>query len=905
MKQLAMTNPFHLDIEPKNAATSLALGVLPSGRVHFLSGPKNFEDAFRPGTGHGLLALGLMARAPSLSPGAAYWRDFARYFLATLCAVPNVEEQWKSLLFSPSENELPAWAASAPPMVGGEFIDRRALERAWTEIWDALRETVPTSSTLSAFLHSHNPAWTVVGRVCFHLAENRKDPDRPFAFLATYTHTLNEEGRPRHRPLGQALQEYVGLKNKPRLLALLTPVQAGSAKSAFLREMLEKGDVFRTLSWQAAQAYRFLKDIPLYESAGIVVRVPDWWKTRPRPTVDVRVGTNRDAAIGADGLLDFSVNVSLGGEPLTEQEINGLLAGTDGLTLLRGQWVEMDREKLREVLAHWKKVEKAVGDGLTFTQGMRLLAGMGDGKTSFEPAETAWTRVEAGPGFAILLNRLRHPDGQWKDREWVEGELRASLRPYQETGVQWLWGVNQLRVGACLADDMGLGKTVQVLALLLRLRKETRRSPHLLVAPASLLGNWKAEIERFAPSIKFWVAHPSHASPADLKSPPDKLINESEFVMTTYGAVHRFAWITERDWDMVVLDEAQAIKNAGTKQTRAVKTLKARHRLALTGTPIENSLGDLWSLFDFLSPGLLGDLKTFERFVRPTDDQEHLKRWGAVRTLVRPFILRRLKTDRSVIADLPEKTEITTECFLSRRQAALYQKTVQEFEETLKNVDGIKRRGVILATLLRLKQICNHPSQGLRDDDYDPSESGKFARLKDLAETIAARQDKVLVFSQFREITAPLAAYLKDIFGREGLVMHGEIPVKKRMEMVNAFQREDGPPFFVLSLKVGGTGLNLTAAAHVIHFDRWWNPAVENQATDRAFRIGQKKNVLVHKFICRGTLEEKIDKMLLSKRKMSDEILADGGDALLTELSNDEIVRVVSLDLSKAAGEET
>ena len=889
----------------EDAAANLTLGVLPSGRVHFLFGPQEFAEAFGRGAGHGLLALGLLARAPVLSPGAAYWRDFARHFLATLCAVPNLEEQWKSIEFSPSEQEIPAWLTAVPPMVGGEFIDRTALERAWAELWTALRETVPRASTLSSFLHNHNPAWTLVGRVCFHLAENRKDLDRPFAFLATYTHTLSEEGQPRHRPLGQALQEYVGAKNKPRLLALLTPVQEGSAKSAFLRALVEKGDVFRTLSWPAHEAYQFLKDIPLYESVGIVVRVPNWWKARPRPTVDVRVGGNRDAAIGADGLLDFSVGVSLGGEPLTAEEMKNLLAGTDGLTLLRGQWVEMDREKLKEVLAHWKKVEKAVGDGLTFTQGMRLLAGMGQGGTSDDPLDSGWARVEAGPGFADLLNRLRRPDGQWNDRGLVGTELKAALRPYQETGVQWLWGVNQLRLGACLADDMGLGKTVQVLALLLRLRKETKRGPHLLVAPASLLGNWKAEIERFAPTLKMWMAHPSAVSAADLKAPPVDALNSADLVMTTYGAVHRFPWIAEREWDLVVLDEAQAIKNPGTKQARSVKSLKARHRLALTGTPIENSLGDLWSLFDFLSPGLLGELKTFERFVRPTEDQEHLKRWGAVRTLVRPFILRRLKTDRSVIADLPEKTEVATECFLSRRQAALYQKAVEEFERTLANVDGMKRRGVILAALMRLKQICNHPSQWLGDGNYTAADSGKFARLKELAESIAARQDKVLVFSQFREITAPLAAFLKGIFGKEGLVLHGEVPIKKRMGMVDAFQQEEGPPFFVLSLKVGGTGLNLTAASHVIHFDRWWNPAVENQATDRAFRIGQKKNVLVHKFICRGTLEEKIDKMLQSKRKMSDEILADGGDTLLTELSNEEILRVVSLDLSKAAEEES
>jgi superfamily II DNA or RNA helicase len=893
----------NISLMSERDSSALSLGVLPSGRVHLLSGAGALEKAFARGGGHGLLALGLLSRPPDLTPGAAYWRDFTRHFISALRAVPNLEEQWLTLDFVPIAQELHPWLSAVPPMPGSEFIDRAALERVWGDLWIALRSSVPAASSVADFLHAHNPAWTLVGRVCFHLAENRKDPDRPFAFLATYTHALSEEGRPRHRPLGQALHEYAGAHNKPRLLALLTPVQEAAAKSELLRTLVDAGDVFHPLSWKADQAFRFLKDIPLFESAGVVVRVPDWWKARPRPTVDVRVGGVRGTAIGADGLLDFSVQVSLGGDPLSEEEIQGLLAGTDGLTLLRGQWVEMDREKLKEALAHWKTVEKSMGEGMSFTDGMRLLAGMRGNAVSLDLLPQGWTRIEAGPAFAGLLNTLRHPDGQWKDRGAVGHELKASLRPYQETGVKWLWGVNRLGLGACLADDMGLGKTVQVLALLLRLRKETRRAPHLLVAPASLLGNWKAEIDRFAPSLKIWVAHPSSATAHEMKDPSSQVLDSVDLVMTTYGAVHRFSWIAARSWDLVVLDEAQAIKNPGTKQARSVKALHSRHRLALTGTPIENSLGDLWSLFDFLSPGLLGDLKTFEKFVRPAEGDAHIERWGAVRNVVRPFILRRLKTDRSVISDLPEKTEVPTNCFLSRRQAALYQKTVDEFERTLKDVDGMKRRGVILATLMRLKQICNHPSQWLGDGAYDAADSGKFARLKELAESIAARQEKALIFSQFREIAAPLATLLKGVFGKEGLVMHGEIPIKKRMAMVESFQQEDGPPFFVLSLKVGGTGLNLTAASHVIHFDRWWNPAVENQATDRAFRIGQKKNILVHTFICRGTLEEKIDHMLKSKRKMSDEILLEGGDTLLTELSNEQLLRVVSLDLSQAVEE--
>jgi non-specific serine/threonine protein kinase len=376
----------------------------------------------------------------------------------------------------------------------------------------------------------------------------------------------------------------------------------------------------------------------------------------------------------------------------------------------------------------------------------------------------------------------------------------------------------------------------------------------------------------------------------------------TDLVLTSYGTLLRIPWLRSSAWNLVVLDEAQAIKNPAAKQTRAVKALAARARIALTGTPIENRLGDLWSLFDFLQPGLLGSEKEFTRYARrlaagPAGSH------GPLRELVRPYILRRLKTDKTVIADLPEKTEVKAFCALGRRQAALYQESVKELAARIANTEGIQRRGLVLAFLMRLKQICNHPSQWLGDDAWDEQDSGKFARLGELAEVIAAKQEKVLVFTQFRAVTAPLAAFLGRAFGRSGLVLHGEIAVKKRAELVKRFQEDETVPFFVLSLKAGGTGLNLTAAAHVVHFDRWWNPAVENQATDRAFRIGQTKNVLVHKFVCKGTVEEKIDAMIESKKQLAWDLLEGGAEMDLTALSDTELLRLVALDLG-AAGTE-
>ncbi len=376
-----------------------------------------------------------------------------------------------------------------------------------------------------------------------------------------------------------------------------------------------------------------------------------------------------------------------------------------------------------------------------------------------------------------------------------------------------------------------------------------------------------------------------------------------DLVITSYGSLLRLPALEGMQWRVAVLDEAQAIKkaqaikNPGAKQTRQVKKLNAHSRIALTGTPVENRLSDLWSIFDFTHPGLLGTEKVFASFAKRLANAEH---FGPLRALVRPYILRRLKTDKRVIADLPDKTELKAWCHLSPVQAALYQRAVKDLAAALEDAEGIGRKGVVLSFLMRFKQICNHPSQWLGDGAWSAQDSGKFARLRELAEVIAAKQEKVLVFTQFRETTEPLAAFLGAVFGREGLLLHGGTPVAKRRELVKRFQEDELTPFFVLSLKAGGAGLNLTAASHVIHFDRWWNPAVENQATDRAFRIGQQRNVLVHKFICRGTIEDRIDQLIESKQQLVKDVLEGGAELLLTEMSNRELLDLVKLDIHSA-----
>jgi non-specific serine/threonine protein kinase len=538
---------------------------------------------------------------------------------------------------------------------------------------------------------------------------------------------------------------------------------------------------------------------------------------------------------------------------------------------------------------------------------MRLLAGAPAGLSGAEDVDDvvrSWSEVSAGGWLKDLLSELRRPEGLAGAE--LNREFRGVLRPYQQVGHRWLRLLTGLGLGACLADDMGLGKTVQVLSLLLAIKTAqtgpaTEGKPSLLVLPASLLANWKAEIGRFAPSLTTCFVHPSE--PDDFTAAAAMKDGAAgtgvDLVVTSYAMLLRQNWLLDVDWRLVILDEAQAIKNPSARQTRAVKQLRAEARIALTGTPVENRLGDLWSLFDFLCPGLLGSAAAFKKFIKALEGREH-DRYAPLRNLVGPYVLRRLKTDKSIIADLPEKTEMKAWCGLSKQQAVLYGRLVDQLGRDLDELDGIQRRGAVLACLMRLKQICNHPSQLLGDGGYHPDHSGKFARLSAIGEEIASRQEKVLVFTQFREMTEPIAAFLAGVFRRDGLVLHGGTPVKKRRALIDSFQRPDGPPFFVLSLKAGGTGLNLTEASHVVHFDRWWNPAVENQATDRAFRIGQHRPVMVHKFICRGTVEEKIDALIEEKVSMADDILQAGAEALLTEMSSEELLKTVALDLAQA-----
>ncbi|MEC5213536.1 superfamily II DNA or RNA helicase [Polaromonas sp. CG_9.5] len=894
-------------MDSSNTPAHLAPQLTPRG--HLLAAPQNdaapladdlrqtLVPSFALGSGHGLLQLGSTQVGRVLPPAWAWWRDVAVRYVTALCATP---EGGDIAVATPSADEFTRLIADTPPMTGAEYLTPEVLAVLWQAIDAALRQELTAARVpLQEFLKARHPAWNLVGRVHFNLAENRKDPDAPFAFLATYTARLSVHGKAQHQPLSQALAEFSGGRSRAQLLSLLLPVQRAAEHCDWLREMVEAGDIYHPLRWTAAEAYRFLTDMPKLEAAGIIVRAPGVWRSgRPaRPVVKASIGTRVPSLLGKDALLDFSMEVSLDGESLSEAELDALLEGGDGLQLIRGRWVEVNKKALERMLERFKAIEQAAAEnGLPFAEAMRLVAGASMEETG-DGLDADWSQLVAGPWLAETLQGLRQPEGLARINPGAE--LKASLRPYQQAGVQWLYLLTRLGLGACLADDMGLGKTIQVLALLLVLKRESAASqrPSLLVAPASLLANWAAEAERFTPGLRLLIAHPSAMATADFKALNAAQLEGVDLVITSYGALLRQPVLQDFDWRLAVIDEAQAIKNPGAKQTRQVKKIKAQSRIALTGTPVENRLSDLWSIFDFTHPGLLGTDKVFAKFTKRLAAAEH---FGPLRALVQPYILRRLKTDKRVISDLPDKTELKAWCLLSPVQAALYQQSVQDLADALQDTEGIGRKGVVLSFLMRFKQICNHPSQWLGDAAWNPQDSGKFARLRELVEVIAARQEKVLVFTQFRETTEPLAAFLGSIFGREGLVLHGGTPVAKRRELVRRFQEDEQTPLFVLSLKAGGAGLNLTAASHVIHFDRWWNPAVENQATDRAFRIGQQRNVLVHKFVCQGTVEDRIDQLIESKQQLVKDVLEGGAELLLTEMSDRELLDLVRLDIHAA-----
>ena len=632
-------------------------------------------------------------------------------------------------------------------------------------------------------------------------------------------------------------------------------------------------------------AHQFLTEkAVLLKQSGFTVMLPGWWtRSGTKEGLSLRATVKSPKLKASSGLslgaiVDFDWEVALGGVKLSLPELKALAKLKSPLVQLRGQWVEVSVEEIQAAVDSWKKKELSkttVGDLI------KMAVGAKDSPLGFE-----FEGVTARGWVGDLLQQLEgsSPLEQLSPADTFNG----TLRPYQTRGFSWLAFLAKWGMGACLADDMGLGKTVQTLALIQRNRCSNEKRPVLLVCPTTVVNNWQKEAAKFTPELPVLVHHGIGRNKEDAFK---KEVMIHAIVVMSYGLLYRdLKFLQEVDWAGLVLDEAQNIKNPETKQAKAARSLKADYRIALTGTPVENNIGDLWSIMEFLNPNFLGTQAEFKRtFFVPIQAEHSQVATERLKRITGPFVLRRLKTDKSIISDLPEKLEMKVMCPLTKEQASLYTAVVKETEEALKSSQGIQRKGLVLATLSKLKQVCNHPAQFLKDNSSIPGRSGKLSRLTEMIEEIIEVAEKALVFSQYAEMGKLLQKHLMETLGREALFLHGAVTRTQRDRMVERFQNDgDGPAIFILSLKAGGTGLNLTASNHVFHFDRWWNPAVENQATDRAFRIGQTRNVQVHKFVCAGTIEEKIDDMIENKKELADQVVG-AGEGWITELSNEDL----------------
>ena len=639
------------------------------------------------------------------------------------------------------------------------------------------------------------------------------------------------------------------------------------------------------------QAYSFLREAaPMLAECGFGIFVPSFWRMKKgigrRPSVVLKVvSAGKGGEFGLSKLVDFDWRIAVGDKSISKAEFERLVRLKIPLVNIRGEWVELQPGMAEDILEYLRKKKE-----ITLSDLLKVSLGGDD--------DLPVASVDASGWVGELLDSLK---GKIDYQEIPQPEdFNGQLRPYQVRGFSWMAYMNRFGFGVCLADDMGLGKTIQFIALLLHQKKKGLKRPSLLVVPTSVIGNWEREINRFAPRLRVLLHH----GPSRLKGKRfKKTIKTVDAVITGYPLIYRDRELFgDVKFSYIVLDEAQKIKNPYTKQAQSIRQFNCDLKIALTGTPIENRLTELWSIMEFLNPGYLGGLRSFKRnYAIPIERYNDREKANRLKAIISPFILRRLKTDPKIISDLPNKVEIKTFCPLVKEQATLYQVTVDEMMESIGSSKGMKRKGAILALLMKLKQICNHPALFLHDKSKIAGRSGKLLRLKEMLEEVLEEGDRALIFTQFAEMGRMLKTYLEDVFLQEVLFLYGGVPRKIRERLIARFQSKEGPPFFILSLKAGGLGLNLTSASRVFHFDRWWNPAVEDQATDRCFRIGQRKDVIVHKFICQGTLEERIDALLEKKRGLADRIIG-AGESWLTELSTSELSRLLTLSEDAVMG---
>ena len=825
-----------------------------------------------------LLSLGC-GDAPSISG-----REYA--FLKTLASLfikrvreGNVQRDISETDLQQIENSFTAWEKSC-----FYFDLKESSSSLWQQMYICF-QTLKTrfSENTESIIKDLSLQLHAPGQVVFQLQES-ENCEYPFSLKIGYI--AKRQGWKTIQPLEDLIKNPFGLCGE--LQRISGKMLSLAKKYPWLQEHLWQGTIGGELPLDPVESWKLVKEASREANqTDIFYVLPKGWEkkfTSPSVSLEARLHVrDKYSLFSAESLISMRPSLMINGKPVSEQELDALAEQEAGFHLIDGIWTVIDP---REIQVMRDRMKKYQNDNLTLFEALQYKAGLKDNDPD---------------GYGVVISQDEWMDA-WMD-QLVRPEISknmsipesvcADLFPYQKAGVAWLNMMERIKLGACLADDMGLGKTLQVLTLLDHHRMISPDSCSLVIVPASLMMNWVKEAQKFTPHLKICLLHGKKEEL--LKAKMEE--SDAHLMITTYGLVRSHQYFQEKEWEFLILDEAQAIKNPKVLQTRAVKNLKSKYRIALTGTPIENDLINLWSIFDFLNKGLLGSYNEFKGAVRRMNERE--EGYERLHEMIKPFLLRRLKTDKTIIADLPDKFEKTEYVQLTKRQTALYLKEIQNLEYILsdKTIGHIARSGKVLAALTHFKQICNHPDQYVKGESYKPTDSGKFAVLKEICETIRENQECVLIFTQYKEIIPYLVDYLGDVFEARGLSIDGSTPVSKRAEIVDAFNNQTSYiPFIVLSLKAGGTGLNLTKASHVIHFDRWWNPAVENQATDRAYRIGQKQNVLVHKLVCTGTIEEHIDELIESKKELAEQVIGSGADKWITEMSNEELLDLVRLD---------
>lgn len=818
------------------------------------------------------LARLLLYDDPVSSTSMRFLLKLAKEFVRILAENPNLrdEENYYNIYYSSivklKFDQAEEIGEKLDDQVNSMFLYPEHLQRLYEEFTVELRKYAHRrQQNMRDFLREKKYS-TITDQIYFFLSDVKDNPEYPFAFLAMIP-TVKKGNWEWH-------SVYSALNRKRRTGAsrdafellsdeLHEQFDQAAEKSEFIKRLMQTRLILQPIRLSDEEALQFLQDIPVFEEIGILCMLPEWMNNK---SIKLQFEWAQDEGMGlitSDVLSSYVPEMIYHGQPITEAEARDLLARDEGYQKIHGRWIDSSHAQLNVLLDRFKKLRES-GQSLSTLFALQAEAMENEELPELEISYEDWIAEHCH------LNRPIEPNV-------LPEQFESTLRSYQKQAFSWLDRMQQHQLGVILADDMGLGKTVEILSQIENLRKNGKEKT-LIVVPATLVGNWVAEIQKFAPWLTYTILNGKNEPLAGEVNTPITLV--------TYQKCARSEYVNTVHWDTIILDEAQAIKNSTTKQTKKIKQLEGDFKVALTGTPIENNLWELWSIFDFINPGLLGTKDEFSYFKNNEDGLDQLKK------IISPFVMRRMKTDKSIISDLPQKNEIEIHVDLTKEQIVLYRREVKRLEEELASANPVQAKFIILATIMKLKQICNHPAQFQKMGDYAISRSGKFEALRDIAETIASNHEKVIVFTQFAQIIPALVDLLSKEFKSPGASIDGSTPMKTRMKIVDDFQNGN-LPFLVLSLKTAGVGLNLTAAQNVIHFDRWWNPAVENQASDRAFRIGQKKDVTVYKFVSTSTIEEVISKMLHAKQDLADQIINDLDSEKLTELSADELMRAI------------